>query len=64
MKFENYIKEGLHVYDNDQGDTAKVTAWIKGFYVEVNNKYDLKFKTEKELDKWLKKEKYEWVGSE
>jgi len=64
MKFKTYIQESLHVYNNNKGDTAKVTSWVKGFYVEVNNKYDMKFKTEKELDKWLKKEKYEWVGSE
>jgi len=64
MKFKNYIKESFHVYNNKKGDTAKVTERSKGFYVEVNNRYDKEFKNEKDLDKWLKKEKYEWVGSE
>ena len=64
MKFENYITESFHVYNNKKGDTAKVTERGRAFYVEVNNKYDMEFKTEKELDKWLKKEKYEWMGSE
>jgi len=64
MKFKDYITESFHVYDNNKGDTAKVTERGKGFYVEVNNKYDMEFKNEKELNKWLKKEKYEWAGSE
>jgi hypothetical protein len=62
MKFREYITEKASIYDNNKGDTAKVYDRGSGFYVEVNNKYDMNFKNKKELDKWLKKEKYEWVG--
>ena len=62
MKLKNYIKEssGIQVYDNPSGETARVN----GLYVEIDNKYDKRFKTEKELNKWLKKEKFKWVGTD
>ena len=51
-------------WENKKGDFAKVTKLMygKGYSVEVNNQYELDFKNEKELKKWLKKEKYELVG--
>jgi hypothetical protein len=70
-KFKDYLKDGTYGvmayavqrWENQEG-FAKVTKLMygKGYSVDVNNKYDLHFKNEKELKKWLKKEKYELMG--
>jgi hypothetical protein len=62
MKFREYITEKASIYDNNKVDKEKLYDRGSVFYFEVNNKYDMNFKNKKELDKWLKKEKYEWVG--
>ena len=58
-----------NVYRNKRGSEA----WVYenkdlgknprgGYYVEVDNRYDKVFKNKADLEKWLKKEKYEHVG--
>lgn len=64
MKLAKYLLESKYVYDNSKGDTAYVEEKSEVFYVEVNNKYDMEFDDYKELNKWLKKEKFAFVGVE
>jgi len=56
--------KGSEVYDNPKGETAYVSKQGKGYYADVNNEYDKEFKNKSELNKWLKKEKWELVGYE
>ena len=75
-KIREIIKEDLtegkvwySVYHNKRGSEANVydnsdlgKSPRDGYYVDVDNRYDMEFKNKAELDKWLKKEKYEHVG--
>ncbi len=63
MRLKDYlIERSVAVYENPKGDNAKVEKDGKGFYAEINNDYDKDFKNKTELNRWLKKEKYELIG--
>jgi len=67
MKFENYLTERkvwFDVYENPKGETANVFASDGGFSVEVDNRYDMTFDSEKKLKKWLKLHKMEHIGTD
>lgn len=58
--YSNNNGESMNVYEN--GDLGKSPS--SGFYVEVDNQFDLEFKNKKELDSYIKKNKYKVVGAD
>ena len=49
------------VVDNGK-EEAKIKKDNRGIYVDIANRYDKRFKTMKDLVKWLNKERYKYVG--
>lgn len=52
------------VWDNNMGETLQVSKVKGGYVADINNKYDMDFKTAKEIFSWLKANKYEIAGWE
>jgi hypothetical protein len=67
MRLHKYLTERkvwFDVYENPKGETANVFGTDGGFSVEVDNKYDMTFDNEKKLKAFLKKEKFEHIGTD
>jgi hypothetical protein len=67
MRLNNYLTEAkvaVEVYENPDGDTATVKPAGKGYYAEIDRSYDMSFKNKKELNKWLKSGKWEYIGTD
>ena len=75
IKLKELISErrvSIAVYSNNKGNEARVMSNKdlgkfsnpKGFYVEVDFKYDKEFKDKRELDRWLKKNNYRHIGQD
>ena len=72
IKLKDILLEGkvyFDIYRNNRGSEADVyengdlgKKPRGGYYVEVYNSYDMKFKNKAELDKWLKKKNYRHIG--
>lgn len=55
-------------YNNNKGASCNVYSKGSGFYATVasdeDGDYDMEFKNKSELTAWLKKEKFEYAGSD
>lgn len=50
----------IEAYENKKGEIAKVNR--SDLYAEIDNRWDKEFNSEKELNDWIKSEKFEFVG--
>jgi hypothetical protein len=62
---KHYLQEKrvyADVYQNPSGEIATVQKDGKGFYIEVDNKYDLDMSNKKALNKWIKDGDWRHIG--
>lgn len=63
MRLLNYLKEG-YIYQNKKGEVADAQKRGSGWYVEVDNKFDMEFDSDKEFKRWIKDNGFKKVGYE
>ena len=67
MRLNNYLKEkkiAIEVYDNPRGEEARVRKLLKGFNIQVDNKYVVFIPNKKKFKEWQKKERWDFVGTD